>query len=82
MSNVKADDFKNITKHKVDVFTTNTTPRRVGKFDLKGNLICEFDTVREAKRDTVGAPMVLTGRRKQLEDSFLSIFKKKVKDIV
>lgn len=64
MSNVKADNFKNITEHKVDIFTTNTTPRRVGKFDLKGNLICEFNTVREAKRDTAGAPMVLTGKRK------------------
>lgn len=64
ISNVKADNFKNIIKHKVDVFTTNTTPRRVGKFDLTGNLIYEFNTVREAKKDTVGAPMVLTGRRK------------------
>lgn len=41
-----------------------TKPKRVGKYDLNGKLIQVFDTVGAAKRDTVGAPMVLTGRRK------------------
>lgn len=41
-----------------------TRPRKVGKFTLDGKLIKTFNTVIEAKKDTVGAPMVLTGKRK------------------
>lgn len=39
-------------------------PRKVGKYTLEGELIQVFNTVREAKKDTCGAPNVLTGKRK------------------
>ncbi len=41
-----------------------TEARKVGKYDLNDNLICIFDSVREAKKDTCGAPGVLRGNRK------------------
>ncbi len=44
--------------------TTKTQPRKVGKYTLDGELIKVFNTVREAKADTCGAPNVLSGKRK------------------
>lgn len=44
--------------------TTKTQPRKVGKYTLNGELVQVFDTVREAKADTCGAPNVLSGKRK------------------
>ena len=41
-----------------------TKARKVGKYDLNNNLIQVFNTVREAKKDTCGAPNVLKGNRK------------------
>jgi len=41
-----------------------TKARKVGKYTMDGVLIQTFNTVREAKKDTCGAPNVLTGRRK------------------
>lgn len=38
--------------------------RKVGKYTKEGILIQTFDTVREAKADTCGAPNVLNGKRK------------------
>lgn len=38
--------------------------RKVGKYTKNGILIQVFDTVREAKADTCGAPNVLSGKRK------------------
>ena len=43
---------------------TKTQARRVGKYTKDGELIQVFNTVREAKADTCGAPNVLSGRRK------------------
>lgn len=41
-----------------------TKARKVGKYTLEGKLIQIFNTVREAKADTCGAPNVLAGKRK------------------
>lgn len=41
-----------------------TQSRKVGKYTLTGELVKVFDTVREAKKDTSGAPNVLSGKRK------------------
>lgn len=41
-----------------------TKARKVGKYTKEGKLIQVFNTVREAKKDTCGAPNVLCGRRK------------------
>ena len=38
--------------------------KKVGKYTLEGELIKVFNTVREAKKDTCGAPGVLRGNRK------------------
>lgn len=43
---------------------TKTAARRVGKYTMDGELVKVFNTVREAKADTCGAPNVLTGKRK------------------
>lgn len=43
---------------------TKTQARKVGKYTLDGELVKVFNTVREAKADTCGAPNVLTGKRK------------------
>lgn len=43
---------------------TKTHPRKVGKYTLNGELVQVFNTVREAKADTCGAPNVLSGKRK------------------
>lgn len=43
---------------------TKTQARKVGKYTKDGELVQVFDTVREAKVDTCGAPNVLSGRRK------------------
>ena len=39
-------------------------PRKVGKYQLEGELVSVFNTVRAAKKDTCGAPNVLTEKRK------------------
>lgn len=44
--------------------TPKNKARKVGKYTLDGKLIQIFNTVREAKSDTSGAPNVLTGKRK------------------
>lgn len=49
---------------KINPYLTMTKPRKVGKYTKDGKLIATFNTVREAKKDTCGAPNVLTGRRK------------------
>lgn len=41
-----------------------TTPRKVGKYTKEGELVQIFNSVREAKKDTCGAPNVLSGDRK------------------
>jgi len=41
-----------------------TKARKVGKYTLDGKLIQTFNTVREAKANTCGAPNVLSGKRK------------------
>lgn len=41
-----------------------TKAKKVGKYTMDGILIQIFNTVREAKADTCGAPNVLTGKRK------------------
>jgi hypothetical protein len=41
-----------------------TKARKVGKYTMDGILIQTFNTVTEAKKDTCGAPNVLTGKRK------------------
>ena len=41
-----------------------TKARKVGKYTLDGTLVQVFDSVREAKADTCGAPNVLNGKRK------------------
>lgn len=41
-----------------------TKARKVGKYTMDGILLQTFNTVREAKADTCGAPQVLTGKRK------------------
>lgn len=38
--------------------------KKVGKYTKDGNLVQVFNTVREAKKDTCGAPNVLSGKRK------------------
>ena len=43
---------------------SKTKARKVGKYTVDGNLIQIFNTVREAKADTCGAPNVLNGKRK------------------
>lgn len=43
---------------------TKTQARKVGKYTLNGGLVQVFNTVREAKADTCGAPNVLSGKRK------------------
>lgn len=43
---------------------TKTQARKVGKYTKEGELIQVFNTVREAKKDTCGAPNVLSGKRK------------------
>lgn len=43
---------------------TKTQARKVGKYTLNGELVQVFNTVREAKKDTCGAPNVLSGKRK------------------
>ncbi len=43
---------------------TKTKARKVGKYTLNGELVQVFNTVREAKEDTCGAPNVLSGKRK------------------
>lgn len=43
---------------------TKTQARKVGKYTKDGELVQVFNTVREAKKDTCGAPNVLSGRRK------------------
>lgn len=43
---------------------TKTQARKVGKYTLDGELVKVFNTVREAKADTCGAPNVLIGKRK------------------
>lgn len=43
---------------------TKTQARKVGKYTKEGELIQVFNTVREAKNDTCGAPNVLSGKRK------------------
>lgn len=42
---------------------SKTKARKVGKYTMDGKLIQIFNTVGEAKKDTCGAPNVLTGRR-------------------
>ncbi len=41
-----------------------TSSRKVGKYTKDGQLVEVFNTVREAKKDTCGAPNVLNGKRK------------------
>jgi hypothetical protein len=41
-----------------------TKARKVGKYTMDGILIQTFNSVREAKQDTCGAPNVLCGKRK------------------
>lgn len=41
-----------------------TKAKKVGKYTLDNKLVQIFNTVREAKADTCGAPNVLTGKRK------------------
>lgn len=41
-----------------------TKAKKVGKYTLEGDLIQIFNTVREAKADTCGAPNVLSGKRR------------------
>lgn len=43
---------------------TKTKARKVGKYTVEGTLVKTFNTVREAKADTSGAPNVLSGKRK------------------
>lgn len=43
---------------------SKTKARKVGKYTKDGILVQIFNTVREAKKDTCGAPNVLTGKRK------------------
>ena len=38
--------------------------KKVGKFTINGKLVQTFNTVRDAKKDTCGAPNVLSGKRK------------------
>lgn len=49
---------------KMKKLVTKTQARKVGKYTKEGELIQVFDTVREAKKDTCGAPNVLAGKRK------------------
>lgn len=49
---------------KLKPFDPKTKSRKVGKYTLTGELVKVFDTVREAKKDTSGAPNVLSGKRK------------------
>ena len=49
---------------KLKPFNPKTKSRKVGKYTLGGELVAVFDTVREAKKDTSGAPNVLSGKRK------------------
>lgn len=49
---------------KMKKLVTKTQARKVGKYTKGGELIQVFDTVREAKKDTCGAPNVLSGKRK------------------
>ena len=43
---------------------SKTKARKVGKYTKDGILVQIFNTVSEAKKDTCGAPNVLTGKRK------------------
>ena len=38
--------------------------RKVGKYTKDGELVAVFNSVTEAKKDTCGAPNVLSGKRK------------------
>lgn len=49
---------------RVQPFAPQNKPRKVGKYDLEGNLVAVFESCSAAKRDTCGAPNVLTGLRK------------------
>ena len=49
---------------KMKKLVTKTQARKVGKYTKEGELVQVFDTVREAKKDTCGAPNVLSGKRK------------------
>ena len=42
---------------------SKTKARKVGKYTMDGKLIQIFNTVGEAKKDTCGAPNVLSGKR-------------------
>lgn len=49
---------------KMKKLVVKTQARKVGKYTKDGELIQVFNTVREAKKDTCGAPNVLSGKRK------------------
>lgn len=49
---------------KLKKLQNKTEARKVGKYTKDGKLIQVFNTVREAKKDTCGAPNVLSGKRK------------------
>ena len=49
---------------KMKKLITKTQARKVGKYTKDGKLLQVFNTVREAKKDTCGAPNVLSGKRK------------------
>ena len=55
----KVHSMKNYT-----VSPQHPAKRKVGKYDLENNLVQTFNSVREAKKDTSGAPQVLRGNRK------------------
>lgn len=49
---------------KVEKLPKHSKNKQVGKYSLDGQLLQVFNTVMEAKKDTVGAPGVLSGQRK------------------
>lgn len=49
---------------KMKELISKTKAKKVGKYTIDGDLIEIFNTVREAKKDTSGAPNVLSGNRK------------------
>ena len=49
---------------KMKELVSKTKAKKVGKYTINGDLIKIFNTVREAKKDTSGAPNVLSGNRK------------------
>lgn len=49
---------------KIKPYKNHNFGRKVGKYDLEGNLVTVFNSVVEAKKDTCGAPNVLRGLRK------------------